>query len=253
MIQSKKLLMNNMVTLTVSTSPVSVDCTLTYNNMQYSTKSLTVPKGSSIAYSIYHSTYGTTSGSIIMDDDKTLTCTGTYSTEYISSSWTRPNLSSNGTLGGTSFAVYSNSQYSNNTQAWEAFDGTGKSTSSYYQGKKADNPYLIWYNPDPLNITSITYMNLYQNAGNETPKSGYIYGSNTNGNWSTITSYSNSTATNYGTWSVNLSGNNSFYKYHKMTFAGLPNTSTYVACTELYLTGNKQITSYTYYWNTSIT
>ena len=105
MIQSKKLLMNDNVTLTVVTTPAAATCTLTYNSVQYSTKTLTVPKGATVSYSVYYSTYGTTSGSITMDKDKTLTCTGTSSSSSTDVSWSRPNLTSDGTMGGSSCAA----------------------------------------------------------------------------------------------------------------------------------------------------
>ena len=79
---SKALLMANAkyYTLTVSTNPASATCTLTYGGNSYSSKTATVKKGTIISYSVYHSTYGTTTGNITMDSDKTLTCEGTYST-----------------------------------------------------------------------------------------------------------------------------------------------------------------------------
>lgn len=69
-----------MYTLTVVTSPASATCTLTYDGTSYSTKQVTVKAGTVVSYSVYHSTYGTTSGSVTMNRDKILTCTGTYNT-----------------------------------------------------------------------------------------------------------------------------------------------------------------------------
>ena len=66
-------------TLTVTTNPAAATCTLTYDGVSYSTKTAKVKAGTVISYSVYHSTYGTTSGSITMDSDKTLNCNGTYS------------------------------------------------------------------------------------------------------------------------------------------------------------------------------
>ena len=84
MIQSEKLLLatkgTTYYTLTVSTNPSSATCTLSYDGTSYEGKSISVPSGTEISYSIYHSTYGTTTGTITMDADKTLSCTGTYST-----------------------------------------------------------------------------------------------------------------------------------------------------------------------------
>ena len=79
---SKSLLLaeKKQYTLTVSTNPASATCTLTYDGHSYSSKTATVDEGTVISYSVYHSTYGTTTGNITMDSDKTLTCEGTYST-----------------------------------------------------------------------------------------------------------------------------------------------------------------------------
>lgn len=113
MIQSKKLLMQNFVsnvTLTVSTNPASATCTLTYNGQSYETKSAIVPKGTTINYTIYHATYGTETGSITMDDNKTLTCNGTYST------------SSNGYINNTT--LYGNATFNSSTSAITNFTTT---------------------------------------------------------------------------------------------------------------------------------
>ena len=54
-------------TLTVVTDPVSATCTLTANGVSSSAKTLTVDAGTVISYSVYHATYGTTTGNITMN------------------------------------------------------------------------------------------------------------------------------------------------------------------------------------------
>lgn len=82
MIQAEKMIMmsKKQYTLTISTNPASATCTLTYNGNSYSSKTCTVDEGTVVSYSIYHSTYGTKTGTVTMDSDKTLNCVGTYST-----------------------------------------------------------------------------------------------------------------------------------------------------------------------------
>jgi hypothetical protein len=76
----KRITLAVQYTLTVSTNPNNATCTLTYGGSSYSSKSATVASGTVINYSVYHSIYGTTTGSITMNSNKTLTCTGASST-----------------------------------------------------------------------------------------------------------------------------------------------------------------------------
>ena len=249
MIQSKKLLMNDNVTLTVVTTPATATCTLTYNSVQYSTKTLTVPKGSTISYSVYYSTYGTTTGSITMDKDKTLTCTGTSGTSYTDVSWSNPNLSSNGSLGGSSFAVQASGERGTSA-AWKAFDGS--TTTFWISGSAATtSAYMIMYNPNAIKLSTISITNYTSNAGAHTPTSGTIYGSSNNSSWSTIKSYTNSTTSNKGNWSISVNSS-SYYKYWKINMSKT-NTSGNMALTEISMSGYYQSSSTTYYWNTSTT
>ena len=64
-------------TLTVTSNIDSAQCTLTYDGVSHSSRTATVPEGTVISYSMYSSTYGTTSGNVTMDSNKTLDFTGT--------------------------------------------------------------------------------------------------------------------------------------------------------------------------------
>lgn len=63
-------------TLTIVTNPAAATCTLTINSIQYVTKSKKVKEGTVVSYSVYHSTYGTKTGSITVDSNITLTFIG---------------------------------------------------------------------------------------------------------------------------------------------------------------------------------
>ena len=246
---SKELLMaESKVTLTVSTDPASATCTLTYNGQSYSAKSATVKKGTVISYSVYHSTYGTKTGSIIMDSDYTLTFTGTYTTSTVDVDWTQPVLSSNGTLGGSDFAVDATTVDATYYGAWRAFDGITSSTDYFWRSRSLDlgatHPYTI-YNPTPLKITNIAYLNYGQTI--VIPISYTVQVSNDNSNWTQIASGTNSVYTAGQTWNISLSGNSNYYKYYKLMLQN-GSSSGYVICMEMGITAKYQQTSYTYYW-----
>ncbi len=64
-----------------SSNPMTADITLNgTTSSNVSTTTLTVTNGTTINYSIYKANYGTETGSVVMDSNKTLTCTGAYNT-----------------------------------------------------------------------------------------------------------------------------------------------------------------------------
>ena len=121
--------------------------------------------------------------------------------------WTQPILSSNGILGGDSFAVKSQSQ----ADLWDVYKAFDNDMSTYWWIPWNNDKQLIIYNPEGLNIQQIiwNYNGTYSHFN-----SMNVYGSNNNSNWEQLTSnYSNSG--NYGT--LNVSANN-YYKYYKFEF-----------------------------------
>ena len=122
--------------------------------------------------------------------------------KYQYSSWTRPNISSNGTLGGDSFAVaVVGSSY--NGDAYQSFDGSTSTSFRPYAGNG-----LIFYNPIPLNITNLACNVAYSNEGISV---GTLYASNNGTSWTTI-----STSIGGGqTWSNNITMTG-YYKYFKL-------------------------------------
>ena len=269
MIQSEKLLGTKTYTLTVTTDPSSATCTLTYDGISYSTKSAKVKAGTVISYSIYHSTYGTTTGSITMDSNKTLTCTGTYSTStsYSDSYYSRPNLSSNGSLGGSSFAVDCSSYNKNRStyNAWAAFDGDTTTNTKMWSPSSATGalstaPYLIIYFPNPTKIKTCSVMNRLL-ADDCQPVSYYMYSSSSNSSYSLITSGTNSNQTAGATWSFNVnnttSTSSSYYKkYYKLEFGTdwKYKSNTVKGIIEVTFSAYTLTStpSYNYYWNTTI-
>lgn len=232
------------VNLTVVTTPADATCTLTYGGQSYSSKTATVGAGTVIDYSVYHSTYGTQTGSVVMDSDKTLTFEGTYSIDTVDVDWSQPVLTADGTMGGDSFAVSQSPTDSMSTAPYLAFNGTTSGTAWATVRNNSYPIYLYIYNPDALKITEITW----NNAQNTTaPKAMEIHGSDDDLSWSSISTYTNTNNTSGSSWNISLSSNTDFYKYHRITISS--GFSGYVQCAEIALTAKYQQTSYTYYWD----
>lgn len=142
--------------------------------------------------------------------------------KYSYSNFTQPTLTSNGILGGDSFATVSSTIYSSDYPAYKAFDGR-ISTSGTSSGWWAYSTMPVWiefYNPIPLNITKlkITNYNGYNAdiANYWASKKGEVYGSNDGVSWVLLTSYTNSVLSYNSSWDINLT-HQGYYKYHKIT------------------------------------
>lgn len=126
----------------------------------------------------------------------------------------RPNLSANGTLGGSAFAVSASSQYSSSTPAYRAVDGT---TNYWRPNTAAGNPYYIFYNPNALKVTVMVFT---PTAAQYPQNVSSIFGSNDNSEWTEILhtySYQGSTLT------LTLT-NSKYYKYYKIVFTSASGT-----------------------------
>ena len=150
-----------------------------------------------------------------------------YKYVTITTSWTQPTLSSNGTLGGDSFAVATSD---NSNTAYYAINGTG---SGWINNNV--NSYYIFYNPIPLCVTQITFSGLYAYMSIYI-KSFDLYGSNDNNSWTLIQSFSGGTEA-AKTYIVN---NSNSYKYYKIMATDI---NYYAAIVDLYITADEQITT----------
>lgn len=153
--------------------------------------------------------------------------------KYIDISWTQPILTANGTIGGNSFAVYSDIPQLSPNNVFNAFDGVN--TSCFHSTSGSTVGYIIFYNPNPIKVTNIQVCN--QNASGATNRAslrGTIYGSNDNSNWKTITTYTNTNGDINGKWNISLASNNNYYKYYKVYSNG--SGSSYWTIGELTLT-----------------
>ena len=164
-----------------------------------------VGSGTTIGYSI-------NGGSNYMDASGTITTTGSDITEAVTltpaidTTWTRPNLTADGTLGGNSFAVYSPTRNSN---PYRAVDDSASTYWGYYD---SGNQTYIFYNPDALKVTEIVYA--YKSSSYRA-SAVVIQGSNDNSKWVDITSTYSGSGTTY----TSTLTNDKYYKYYKLTFA----------------------------------
>lgn len=124
-------------------------------------------------------------------------------------SWTQPVLSANGTLGGTSFAVFG-AAYKSGHPYYFSCDG---SDDTYWHSDDSTNTWFEFYNPSPLKVASIR---LIANDTKGNIKTGGIYGSNDGTNWTQLLSI-----TSYGgqdtTYTINAQ---TAYKYFKLDCVG---------------------------------
>lgn len=111
-------------------------------------------------------------------------------------------LSSNGTLGGDSFAVSANDDGSH--YAYYAFD----QNSDTYWRYGASSGSFTFYNPEAIIVNQILYSPYYSY-----PTAGEIRGSNNGSDWTTITSFTNDVNS---TFTIDLSSNNTAYKYYQI-------------------------------------
>ena len=238
---SEMLMSETKYTLTVVTTPAAATCTLTYDGVAHTAKTATVPKGTVISYSINHSTYGTTTGSATMNQDRTLTCTGTSDTTTTTHNWTRPKLSKNGTMGGSSCAASCDTVYSSTYAAWEAFDDvTGSAQDGWLSGVAKQQGYLIYYTPTAIKLTQATAMAL----GPYGWDTWNIYGSNNNSSFTTLVTSSGTLYRNDQTKTL-TSSKTGTYKYFKFYFE---RTGTVVGIKNITFKGTYTTSSTTYSW-----
>lgn len=120
----------------------------------------------------------------------------------VSEDFNYPTLSSNGTMGGSSFAV--NAEDDGSHPAYYAFDNN----SNTYWRYGASSGSFTFYNPEAIIVNQILYSPYYSY-----PTAGEIRGSNNGSNWTTITSFTNDVNS---TFTIDLSSNNTAYKYYQI-------------------------------------
>lgn len=183
-------------------------------------------------YAVIGDTQGTSTDStkfVIADmtDGRYLMGSTVAGGRYSEKNWTQPLLSTNGVLGGNSFAVHASSDAGNvSYPIYKAFDGN---LTSHWRANAAATPsscVLTFYNPTPLRVTNFAITN--RSDGSNTFDSGDVQGSNDNTKWTYVCDFTNTNHTAGATWMLPVNNTNKFFKYWKITpsnVSGSDNTS----------------------------
>ena len=126
-----------------------------------------------------------------------------YKYVYEYKNWTRPNLTSDGIMGGSTAACQANSA---TAPAYYAFDGN---MGNYW--RSGTNPsWITFYSPVPLKVSSFQWKGFYTVA-----KSGTLYGSDNNSSWTTIKTFTNSALD----FTITVPETTKAYKYYRIEVA----------------------------------
>lgn len=131
----------------------------------------------------------------------------------VETTFSQPTLSADGTLGGSSFAVYLSNIWASE-YAYHAFDNNSSTIMATTSGS-----YLTIYNPAALKASSLTITN--GGSQGQYAIQGYtLYGSNDNSTFTTLTSGTNTNLTNASTWTIDIpSISQGYYQYYKLVVA----------------------------------
>lgn len=129
----------------------------------------------------------------------------------------RPNLTSNGTAGGSSFAVYCDGFLGGTDNSYAAVDGN---SSTYYHSNAGLPKNYYMYFPGGIIMKSLQITNAVVSGYNPGISSGVIKGSNNGTNWVDIASFTNSSIGNGLTWNIDLNLNTTSYSYYCINITG---------------------------------
>lgn len=160
---------------------------------------------------------------------------GTIRKYYKYQAWIQPILTSNGTMGGGSFACTSSTAESS-YPAWKAFDGDKVTNTSRWGATSSSVPqWLSFYNPTKIMVTNIAITQRSNTTDHLT--SGIIQVSDDNINWIDIKNWTNNNSTAGATWDIDLSDNINSYKYYRIYITGYSHSSgTWVSIVEATIT-----------------
>ena len=120
--------------------------------------------------------------------------------------WSQPtDMTSNGTMGGSSFATNQSSSHESRN-FYRIFSEVGGG----WHSAKGLPQWVSWYNPNPLKVTKLSFLGA--SAGNI--GDGIIQACDDNSSWIDIFSFSNTNET--GDFEIDLSSNESAYKYWRI-------------------------------------
>ena len=172
---------------------------------------MNVASGVSLSYAINGGrNYNDASGTITTTgSDLTVSVTMTPAT---TTTFVRPDLTADGTMGGSAFAVSSDPVPTTTYAAYKAVDS---STTTRWRANAHPTNYYYFYNPNPLCVNSLTFT-WYSTSASYQAGAITVYGSNDNSTWIQL-SYTPkpAAADNPATRTITVNSQ-SFYKYYRL-------------------------------------
>ena len=164
--------------------------------------------------------------------------------EIPTTTFEQPILTSNGTMGGNSFAVDCSSYFLNSDtyNAWRAVNGvTDVQTDVWACENNSESAYFDFYNPKPIKVKTLTILNRYSGTVGAIT-AGNIQGSNNGSTWETIKSFTNDVETANTSWKIDLTTNTKFYKYYRINCTAF--TGSYCCINQLYIEADESLNSF---------
>ena len=139
----------------------------------------------------------------------------------------QPVLTANGTIGGSSFAVYASNEHSATYAAYRAFSSDASAAYSSSVNPSVTPVDYVIYNPDSICVKSVVITNVPSGLTSSSPKNVVLYGSNNNSTWDLLAAVTNTNNTNSGTWEI-VSTSNEMYRYFKLHITSANTSEAYV-------------------------
>lgn len=153
----------------------------------------------------------------------------TWEVEYttyggVETAFTFPNLTANGTLGGTSAAITSILTERSDRPAFYAVDENTSTAHWGANGFSSGNG-LIWYNSTPFKVTQYNFYNGFSDSGGTyVPTAGTLYYSDDGTNWVLEKTFTNAVTSFGSSWSVAVdSSSQGYHKYRKLIISATNN------------------------------
>ena len=204
--------------ITLSTGVSGLDVSFNINNIEI--PALEETSGNyviNIIGDIDEISYFINGGENYMDVENSISVTGNNITQQINlisattKTFTRPNLTANGTLGGDSFAVSGTGTVGSN-QPYVAMDADTSTNKYWWVSMTAGtNSEFIFYNPKPLKVQSLV-ISYQSNSTTWQASTIVVQGSNDNENWVDLAT---SAYVSGISRTVNVNSTR-FFKYHKL-------------------------------------
>lgn len=133
---------------------------------------------------------------------------------YEYKNWEQPILSSNGVMGGDSFACNQSSYLGTDRLAWKAFNADNTTYADSWHSAKGHPAWIEWYNPKPLLISSIQVRN--RDSDGSFIKSYTVSYSDDGTTYTSCKTGTSPNQTAYALWSISIDEANP-HKYWRLT------------------------------------